>query len=149
VTATFPVRLVQEDEHKSTISRGRNCTYYHPDTFPSFFLWIPAMENGDDQVVVHRPADFIGPKFYTRVLPRLVILNTPIPDSDQNLQAFRRIWENAKPRICADGGANRLYDLFQPPGNSNAEAQRKYLGSRDSYVSRTSFCIICARKWKE
>jgi len=91
------------------------------------------MENGYDQVIVHRPADFIGPEFYTRALPKLIILNTPIPDSDQKLEAFRRIWENTKPRICADGGANRLYDLFQPAKKPVAEAQRK--GSRDSYVS--------------
>jgi len=97
------------------------------------------MENGDDQVIFHRPADFVGPEFYTRVLPKLVILNTPIPDSDQNVEAFRRIWENTKPRICADGGANQLYDLFKPPGKHNVEAQRKYVGSRDSYVSRLSF----------
>ncbi|SRR6266480_3187884 len=94
------------------------------------------MENGDDQVFVHRPAAFIGPEFYTHALPMLVILNTPIPDySNQNLDAFRRIWENTEPRICADGGANRLYDLFKPPGIPNMEAQRKYIGSRDSYVS--------------
>lgn len=98
------------------------------------------MENGDDQVTVHRPADFIGPEFYTRALAVLVILNTPIPDSDQKHEAFRRIWGNTKPRICADGGANRLYDLFKPPGKSNMEAQGK--DSRESYVSQTFFHMI-------
>jgi hypothetical protein len=97
------------------------------------------MENGVDQVTVHRPADFIGPEFYTRALPKLVILNTPIPDSDQKLEAFWRIWENTKPRICADGGANRLYDLFKPSMKPNVKALRKCL--RDLYVSRTFYYI--------
>lgn len=38
----------------------------------------------------------------------LLILNQPIGDFD----VFRRLWQNTKFRICADGGANHLHDMF-------------------------------------
>ena len=41
--------------------------------------------------------------------PDLLILNQPIASFD----VFSRLWEHAGYRICADGGANRLYDLFE------------------------------------
>lgn len=43
------------------------------------------------------------------VEPDLLILNQPIAD----FGAFSRIWRHTCYRICADGGANRLYDMFQ------------------------------------
>ena len=42
------------------------------------------------------------------VAPDLVILNQPIAD----FHVFSRLWKHTKYRICADGGANRLYDMF-------------------------------------
>lgn len=40
--------------------------------------------------------------------PDLLILNQPISD----FAAFSRLWRHARYRICADGGANRLHDMF-------------------------------------
>jgi thiamine pyrophosphokinase len=41
--------------------------------------------------------------------PDLLILNQPIPSFD----LLVRLWRHARYRACADGGANRLFDLFQ------------------------------------
>jgi len=40
--------------------------------------------------------------------PDLLILNQPITD----FATFSRLWKHTKYRICADGGANRLHDMF-------------------------------------
>lgn len=41
--------------------------------------------------------------------PDLLILNQPIA----HFTAFSRLWKHTGYRICADGGANRLFDMFQ------------------------------------
>lgn len=41
--------------------------------------------------------------------PDLLILNQPITD----FATFSRLWAHTDYRICADGGANRLHDMFQ------------------------------------
>jgi len=41
--------------------------------------------------------------------PDLLILNQPISDFD----VFSRLWKASKYRLCADGGANRLFDMFE------------------------------------
>lgn len=41
--------------------------------------------------------------------PYLLILNQPIAHFD----AFARLWKHTSYRICADGGANRLFDMFE------------------------------------
>lgn len=41
--------------------------------------------------------------------PDLLILNQPITQ----FAAFSRLWKHTRYRICADGGANRLFDMFQ------------------------------------
>jgi thiamine pyrophosphokinase len=54
--------------------------------------------------------------------PDLLILNQPIAHFD----AFARIWKHTGYRICADGGANRLFDMFQ----GNLAMQREsYVGA--------------------
>lgn len=40
--------------------------------------------------------------------PDLLILNQPITD----FATFSRLWRHTNYRICADGGANRLHDMF-------------------------------------
>lgn len=60
--------------------------------------------------------------------PDLLILNQPISSFD----VFARLWKHTNYRICADGGANRLYDMFQ-----GALEARK-----DDYV-RSFFAIQC------
>jgi len=44
----------------------------------------------------------------------LVILNSPIQTPPSPL--FRELWEKSKVRVCADGGANRLFDSTQDLG---------------------------------
>ncbi|KAF2004613.1 thiamine pyrophosphokinase [Amniculicola lignicola CBS 123094] len=44
----------------------------------------------------------------TTSLPDLLILNQPIT----GFPAFARLWKHTRYRICADGGANRLYNMF-------------------------------------
>ncbi|KAF2476161.1 thiamine pyrophosphokinase-like protein 1 [Lindgomyces ingoldianus] len=43
------------------------------------------------------------------VTPDLLILNQPIASFD----VFARLWRHTIYQICADGGANRLYDMFE------------------------------------
>lgn len=50
--------------------------------------------------------------------PDLLILNQPITD----FATFSRLWKHTDYRICADGGANRLYDMF----NGSLEDQRHH-----------------------
>jgi thiamine pyrophosphokinase len=53
--------------------------------------------------------------------PDLLILNQPIAHFD----AFARLWRHTNYRICADGGANRLFDMFE----GHLAVQRKlYVG---------------------
>ncbi|KAF2451053.1 thiamine pyrophosphokinase-like protein 1 [Karstenula rhodostoma CBS 690.94] len=40
--------------------------------------------------------------------PDLLILNQPISD----FTVFAQLWTRSRYRLCADGGANRLYDMF-------------------------------------
>ena len=49
----------------------------------------------------------------------MVILNTPIAKPPSTL--FEKLWESSTFHICADGGANRLYEATKdiPTGNDN------------------------------
>jgi thiamine pyrophosphokinase len=58
----------------------------------------------------------------------LLILNQPIAHFD----AFARLWKHTGYRICADGGANRLFDMFK--GDLASQ--------REGYVGR---CAICSK----
>ncbi|KAF2817025.1 thiamine pyrophosphokinase-like protein 1 [Mytilinidion resinicola] len=44
-------------------------------------------------------------------VPDLLILNQPISP----FEVFERLWRHSRYRICADGGANRLFDIFDGP----------------------------------
>lgn len=63
---------------------------------PETRVFVPGRFLSDD----YRPSGSIA--------PNLLILNQPISD----FAVFARLWKNSKYRICADGGANRLYDMF-------------------------------------
>jgi len=41
--------------------------------------------------------------------PDLLILNQPIT----HFKPFSYLWKHSNYRVCADGGANRLFDMFQ------------------------------------
>ena len=59
--------------------------------------------------------------------PNLLILNQPISD----FAVFAQLWSRAGYRLCADGGANRLYDMFC----GELEARR------DDFVGDPSFHV--------
>jgi hypothetical protein len=65
---------------------------------------------GKAMAIELRPADLFEDK-PSNPSNHLIILNSPI----ENFEAFRRVWNNSDYRICADGGANRLHDLFKTP----------------------------------
>jgi thiamine pyrophosphokinase len=79
------------------------------------------------KIVILSPADFLATDVDLENVASsadLLILNQPIAHFD----AFARLWKHTGYRICADGGANRLFDMFQ--GNLATQ--------RDSYVGDTS-----------
>lgn len=74
-------------------------------------------EGGNDDQLVHRyesPFFPIG-KDKKRTPSVLIVLNTPIKCRCNNKGELSgvlgRLWEASSYRICADGGANRLYDV--------------------------------------
>ncbi|KAF2658205.1 thiamine pyrophosphokinase-like protein 1 [Lophiostoma macrostomum CBS 122681] len=58
-----------------------------------------------------RPGTFLGDGELPQDTrpPSLLILNQPIASFD----VLARLWKHSRYRICADGGANRLYDMFE------------------------------------
>lgn len=56
------------------------------------------------------PAEFINgkPRGTTKQWD-LLILNQPV----QDFHVFECLWKNTDYRICADGAANRLFDMFE------------------------------------
>jgi len=50
--------------------------------------------------------------FLTKEVTALVVLNRPVPKtvSNEDCNVFSRLWNFSTMKICADGGANHLYD---------------------------------------
>jgi thiamine pyrophosphokinase len=63
--------------------------------------------------------------------PDLLILNQPIA----HFTAFSHLWKHTGYRVCADGGANRLFDMFQG----------ELVQQREQYVSRGEDSSHCTR----
>lgn len=91
--------------------------------------------------VVHRyhPALFLAESSPPECFgpPDLLILNQPIT----GFAFFSRLWKHAGYRICADGGANRLYDMF----NGATEAHREdYVRKkrRSATIAQTYDCQL-------
>ncbi|KAI7508259.1 thiamine pyrophosphokinase [Hortaea werneckii] len=63
----------------------------------------------------------------------LVILNSPITDHE----GFRQLYRHASFRLCADGGANRLYDAFGTESNILPDLIHGDLDSLDATVRET------------
>ncbi|KAF1982360.1 thiamine pyrophosphokinase, partial [Aulographum hederae CBS 113979] len=55
--------------------------------------------------------------------PKLLILNQPI----SNFQTFERLWHAADYRVCADGGANRLWDMLGEGGEGGEGRRENFL----------------------
>ena len=75
----------------------------------------------------------------------MVILNTPIPTPPSLL--FERLWQSSTFHICADGGANRLYDATHGKDNylpnvirgdldSLRDPVREYYASKDVLIEK-------------
>ena len=88
-----PTKLIEE-KHTGTIN-----------AFHSPFLSSKLEENDLD---------------YTKRSTALIVLNSPIDNPPS--QIFTRLWDTASFRICADGGANRLYHATISKGASGPEA---------------------------
>ncbi|KAF2141850.1 uncharacterized protein K452DRAFT_287821 [Aplosporella prunicola CBS 121167] len=67
------------------------------------------------------PARFLTPKPLAGGAPALVILNQPVP----RLDVFERLWTHAAYRLCADGGANRLFDMCDDPSNTKSNGHHE------------------------
>ncbi|KAH0392493.1 hypothetical protein KCU89_g13404, partial [Aureobasidium melanogenum] len=65
----------------------------HPDVYPGDFI-----KAGNE--LTHLDKD--------QSKPALIILNQPIADTN----VLGRLWNHTSYHLCADGGANQLYDLF-------------------------------------
>ena len=76
------------------------------------WLWIslsPDSGRGAAGSTGWKSADILSPDDTTsRAKQSLIVLNQPITRRD----IFDKLWDNCDYRICADGGANRLYDLL-------------------------------------
>lgn len=59
------------------------------------------------------PTDYLSDSFATQngdgAESCLIILNQPIAD----IEVLGRLWRHTIYRLCADGGANQLFDLFK------------------------------------
>jgi thiamine pyrophosphokinase len=79
-------------------------------------------QRGDSEL---HPARFLAESAHpekTSNPPDLLILNQPIA----HFTAFSRLWKHTGYRICADGGANRLFDMLKDD----------LIEQREQYVSR-------------
>lgn len=117
VTGTTHLSL---QSHHEYLSLHRHCAHSFLDTrsaqaatirptimsVPETTFYIPGLFLSEADL----PDDYIPP-------PDLLILNQPIASFD----VFSRLWSHTNYHVCADGGANRLYDMF----NGALEEQRE------------------------
>ena len=96
---------------------------------------------------------------HQRCSSALIILNTPIPEARNSLlpDVFKVLWESTTFHICADGGANRLYDatIIIDPSSSNSDDDAALIpdlitGDLDSlrpdvrsYYEKRGVSIVC------
>ena len=63
----------------------------------------------DASITELRPAQYLESTLKSSPEVALIILNSPFDD----LEYFKRLYDHASYRICADGGANRLHDMLR------------------------------------
>lgn len=107
-TSTWPGRFIREGADKILAQSVRK----HLETMGCDWLWTSlSMEADQIQAGSTRwnSTDIMSPRASTSEASQsLIILNQPITRRD----IFEKLWNNCDYRICADGGANRLYDLL-------------------------------------
>ena len=90
---------------------------------------------GADEICILDPTVFLAANDHPERSanpPDLLILNQPITD----FATFSRLWKHSQFRICADGGANRLHDMFV----GDIEGQREdFVRGQTLYVTRTMY----------
>ena len=93
-------------------------------------------EDSTCQKLVHRyDSPFMLDVRYNQQLSpaALIILNTPIMNNDPMNDegtltgALKILWQKTSYRVCADGGANRLFDATVTNNSSSDETISKYL----------------------
>ncbi|KAJ1022804.1 hypothetical protein NDA18_005137 [Ustilago nuda] len=96
----------------------------------------------DEEINVWDPSSFLVPSLRANA-PRyaMVLLNSPI--DRRQVGHFRRLWDSASLRLCADGAANRLLDTFgatafeSQSGASSVSLPNAILGDLDSIRPET------------
>lgn len=105
----------------SRTSRASAKTFLLQYSIYSGLINIMSVLSPSTSTITYEPSRFFDSKRDPDNNNALLILNQPI--SSKTL--LHRVWLSTSYRICADGGANRLYDLFDRHEN---------LAERDMYV---------------
>lgn len=107
-TSTWPGRFIREDAGSILAQSVRK----HLETMGCDWLWMSLSsdtQNDSAGSTSWNSADILSPRASDgHAKQSLIILNQPITRRD----IFEKLWNNCDYRICADGGANRLYDLL-------------------------------------
>lgn len=117
-TSSWPARFIREDAGVIMAQSIRQ----HLETLSYDWLWASLVQSqpestagreaageSNSQSLKWESADLLGdipPE--QKGAQSLVILNQPITRRD----TLELVWNNCEYRICADGGANRLYDVL-------------------------------------
>jgi hypothetical protein len=107
-TSTWPGRFIREDAGSILAQSVRK----HLETMGCDWLWVSLSNDTQNESAGSTSwisADILSPRASDEHAKQsLIILNQPITRRD----IFEKLWNNCDYRICADGGANRLYDLL-------------------------------------
>ncbi|KAG9382679.1 thiamine pyrophosphokinase [Pyrenophora tritici-repentis] len=126
--------VLAEEYADMFLARRRDCKYVTPPSnmsdeeirceLDSLRIEYPVLEIMANEVgSEYEPGKFLADAAHPETTsnpPDLLILNQPIAHFD----AFSRLWKHSGHRICADGGANRLFDMFK---GDLAEQRKHYL----------------------
>jgi hypothetical protein len=107
-TSTWPGRFIREEADQALAQSVRR----HLEVMGCDWLWSSleseSIQNTDN-ATRWSSADLLGPR-NTAIASKqsLIVLNQPITRRD----VLERLWRNCDFRVCADGGANRLFDFL-------------------------------------
>jgi thiamine pyrophosphokinase len=63
----------------------------------------------------------------------LVILNTPL----MKKETLKNLWSSCRYHICADGGANRLHDMWR---DGDEDSRDQYVSALTVWILKMAFC---------